>query len=288
MTDLRGFAQKTVTGRCREARSFLGWWKQRSGQVKVTLLTVADVDQYMKERAATLRRTGLSSMANALRNFLRWLHNSGHTERDLSAVLIGPSLYAFEGIPSALKWTDVERVLDALCHDRTPKGMRDYAIWMLLSRYGLRSGEIRALRLDDIDWDKEVVRIRHTKTGTTSYLPLLPEVGEAILRYLEKSRPTVSYREMFIRHIAPRRPFKRIYQVVRRRLDAACVVTSGRRGPHALRHARAVKLLSGKMSLKQIGDVLGHQHSSSTMIYLKLATDELRKIALDIPTEAGA
>jgi integrase len=252
------------------------------------MLTVADVDQYMKDRAATLRRTGLKSVANTLRSFLRWLHTSGQTERDLSAVLIGPSLYAFEGIPSALKWRDVERVLDTLRQDSTREGVRDYAIWMLLSRYGLRSREIRMLRLDDIDWNKEVIRIRHTKTGTTSYLPLLPEVGEAILRYLEKCRPKVSYREIFIRHIAPRQPCKRIYQVVRRRLDAVGVVTSGRRGPHALRHARAVKMLSARMSLKQIGDVLGHQHSSSTMIYLKLATDELRKIALDIPKEVGA
>jgi len=141
MTDLRGFAEKTVLGRCREARSFLGWWKRRSGQADVTTLTVADVDQYMKDRTATLRRTGLKSVANAVRSFLRWLHTSGQTERDLSAVLIGPSLYAFEGIPSALK---------------------------------------------------------------------------------------------------------------------------------------------------QIGDVLGHQHSNPTMIYLKLATDELRKIALDIPTEVRA
>lgn len=85
-------------------------------------------------------------MANALRNFLRWLHNSGQTARDLSAVLIGPSLYALEGIPSALKWRDVEKVLDTLRHDRTRKGIRDYAIWMLLSRYGLRSGEIGMLR----------------------------------------------------------------------------------------------------------------------------------------------
>jgi len=74
MTDLRGLAQKTVLGRCQEARNFLGWWEKRSGQAGVALLTVADVDQYMKERAATLRRTGLKSVANTLRSFLRWLH----------------------------------------------------------------------------------------------------------------------------------------------------------------------------------------------------------------------
>jgi len=203
-------------------------------------------------------------------------------------VLIGPSLYAFEGIPSALKWQDVEKVLAATRQDCTPTGIRDYAVWMLLSRYGLRSREIRTLRLDDINWDKETIRIHHTKTGATSYLPLLPEVGEAILAYLEKVRPRVSHREIFIRQIAPRRPFKTIYWVVRRRLDAAGVVTSGRRGSHALRHARAVKLLSAKVPLKQIGDVLGHQHSGSTMIYLKLATDGLRRIALDIPMEVTA
>src|SRR5260370_15271523 len=205
MTDVRGFAQITVLKRCNEARSFLGWLE--SGSVRgVALLTVADVDEYMKERAVTLRRTGLKCVANALRSFLRWLHSCGQTQRDLSAVLIGPSLYAFEGIPSALKWRDVETVLAATRQDCTPKGIRDHAIWMLLSRYGLRSRELRMLRLDDINWSKETIRIHHSKTGTTSYLPLLPEVGEAVLCYLEKVRTQLLHRKILIRHIAPPRP----------------------------------------------------------------------------------
>ena len=94
-------------------------------------------------------------------------------------------------------------------HKKTarPKGLRDYAILTLLSTYGVRAGEITALRLDDVDWRKEIVRIRHSKTGAISYLPLLPEVGEAVLKYLQDSRPKTHFREMFIRSKAPYRPF---------------------------------------------------------------------------------
>ncbi len=157
---------------------------------------------------------------------------------------------------------------------------------MLLSKYGIRAGEITALRLDDIDWHKEVIRVRHTKTGVVSYLPLLREVGDAILKYLQKARPKNSFREIFIRDRAPYRPFQNgrsLYSLIRNRVDVAGVVTSSKRGPHAFRHARAVSMLRAAVPLKEIGDVLGHRASSSTMTYLKLATEDLRTIAMEIP-----
>jgi integrase/recombinase XerD len=168
------------------------------------------------------------------------------------------------------------------------QGARDYAILMLLANYGIRAGEVTGLRLDDVDWRKEVIRIRHTKTGVTSYLPLLPEVGVAILRYLQKSRPKTSFREIFIRTRAPYRPFESgssLYTPMRRRIDAAGVPEGGKRGPHVFRHARAVSMIRASVSLKEIGDVLGHRASDSTLVYLKLATDDLRAIALEIPAE---
>jgi integrase/recombinase XerD len=172
--------------------------------------------------------------------------------------------------------------------DHTARGQRDYAILMLLARYGIRAGEVTRLRLDDVDWRKEVIRIRHTKTGVTSYLPLLPEVGEAILRYLQKSRPKTHFREIFLRTRAPYRPFESgssLYTPIRRRIDAAGVPEEGKRGPHAFRHARAVSMIRASASLKEIGDVLGHRASDSALVYLKLATDDLRAIALEIPAE---
>src|SRR5437016_4176904 len=162
----------------------------------------------MKDRAGSLRRRSLNGLATNLRSLLRWLHMTGQTTHDLSSTVIAPSLHGFEGIPSALRAQDVKKVLAVTRQDCRPKGIRDYAILILLSTYGMRAGEITALRLDDVDWRKEVIRIRHSKTCATSYLPLLPEVGEAMLKYLQKSRPKTSIREMFIRCHAPYRPFK--------------------------------------------------------------------------------
>jgi integrase/recombinase XerD len=120
---------------------------------------------------------------------------------------------------------------------------------------------------------------------------LAPEVGEAMLQYLQKSRPKTSLREIFIRCCAPHRPFKNgsgLYSLVRRRIDAAGVITTGKRGPHAFRHARAVSLLRARVPVKEIGDLLGHRSANSTLIYLKLATEDLRSVAMEIPTEVKA
>jgi integrase/recombinase XerD len=230
-------------------------------------------------------------MAVWIRVFLRWLHSTGRTNRDLSTVVIAPSLYSLESIPSALRAQDVDKVLTAVRHDDTAKGARDYAILMLLSKYGMRAGEIVALRLDDIDWRKQVIRVHHAKTGATSYLPLLLEVGNAILEYLQRARPQTSFRQIFIRNRAPYRPFPNgasLYSVVRKRLDRVGVVTAGRRGPHAFRHARAVSMLRARVPLKEIGDLLGHRSVISTLTYLKLAEEDLRAIALEIPVEVKA
>lgn len=291
MTDIRGLAAATVANRCAEMGRFFQWLGLRASSVGIAALTVADVDRYLKDRAVSWGRSSMSMVATSLRTFLRWLHSTGRTNRDLSTVVIGPSRYSFEGVPSALRSSDVEKVLDSAKRVGTAAGIRDYAILMLLSRYGMRSGEVAALRLDDIDWRKEVIRVQHAKTGATSYLPLLPQVGNAILKYLQKARPETSFRQIFIRNVAPYRPFLTrggLYTVVRKRLDAAGVVTSGKRGPHAFRHARAVNLLRAQVPLKEIGDVLGHRSVRSTMTYLKLAVDDLRAIALEVPVEVRA
>jgi site-specific recombinase XerD len=291
MTTLRGLAPQTVSHRHDEAARFLDWLGDRATKEGLALLTRFDVDGYMKYRARLLCRHSLKGVATKIRSFLQWLHMSKQSPRDLSSIVIAAPIYAFEGIPSALRAEDVKEVLAVTRRDCTPKGIRDYAILMLISKYGLRSGEITALRLDDLDWRKEVIRIRHSKTGATSYLPFLPEIGESMLKYLQRSRPKTSFREIFMRSRAPYRPFKggsSVYRLVRQRLEAASVITTGKRGPHAFRHARAVSMLRAAVSVKDIGDLLGHRSADSTLVYLKLATEDLRAVALEIPTAVKA
>jgi len=202
----------------------IGWQGERIACQCQFFSSLLEVDRYMKYRAESAGRRSLKDVTTKIRSFLRWLYMTERTSRDLSSTVIAPMLYAFESIPSALRSGDVEKILAATRQDCTPKGIRDYAILMLISKYGIRSGEIATLRLDDVDWHQEVIRIRHSKTGAISYLPLLPEVGEAVLKYLQDSRPKTSFREIFIRACAPYRPFRcgsSLYRLVRHRLEAA-------------------------------------------------------------------
>lgn len=291
MQDRRGLAVETCTGRCEEARRFLGWLGPRGTAVHVQQLRITDLDAYVISRAASLRRVSLKGAMASLRSFLRYLHATGSTPRDLSVAMVGPRVYADEAIPSALRSEDVRRVLAVARDDHSAIGRRDYAILMLLATYGLRAGEVTALRLDDLDWRHERLRIRHAKTGATSELPLLDDVGDALVQYLRYGRPGVTWREVFIRSRAPYRPFRSgssLYMPIRSRLKVAGIMPVGKKGPHTFRHARAVSLLRAAVPTKHIGDILGHRSAESTAVYLKLATDDLRTVGLEIPMEVTA
>lgn len=286
MAALCGRSPGTVLARCGEAERFLDWLGERATRQTLAGLSLLDVDTYMKDRARSLRRPSLRQAASNIRGFLRWLHSTEQTAQDLSTAVVSPPIYTFESIPSAVRAEDVKKVLAAAQEDRTPKGVRDYAILMLLSTYGLRAGEITGLRLEDVDWRRDVIHIRHKKTGAISDLPLLPAAGEALLRYLQESRPQTPFREVFIRCCAPYCPFKagsNLNRMVRRRLGAAGVITTGKYGLHAFRHGRAVSLLRAMVPVKEIGDLLGHRSAESTSVYLKLATEDLRAVAMEIP-----
>jgi len=163
MSDLRGLAAVTRTDRCAEAQRFLDWLEDRATQQGLLGLTLVPVDAYMMSRARSQRRSTLRLLATNVRSFLRYLNATGRTTGDLSTTIIGPTLYAFESIPSALRPEDIRAVVEKTREDRSKRGWRDYAMLMLLSHYGLRAGEITSLRLEDIDWRSDAVRIRHSK-----------------------------------------------------------------------------------------------------------------------------
>jgi site-specific recombinase XerD len=279
----RGLAKDSIRVLMWEGRYFLSWYTSHSPIDDLRALSVRDIDIYFEMRAAGLRRRSLKDVAERLRSLMRFLHRTDRMEVDLAPRIIGPRLWAYESIPSALSAEQITAVLTSTRKDRSPMGYRDYAILLLLSTYGLRDGEITRLRLEDIDWRAETIHIRHSKTGADSKLPLMAEVGEALLNYLRRGRPETDAREIFIRTRAPYTRLPSCYTEVRRRLDAAGVKPPGKRGPHSFRHARAVTLLRASVSRKVIGDLLGHRSEESTIPYLKLATEDLRAIALEIP-----
>lgn len=278
----RGLACSSVAALMWEARNFLAWLIDH-GADGLAGLSITDVDRYMDLRAPKLTRCSLKSVAERLRSLLRYLHTTGRVTMDLSGHVIAPMLYAYEGVPSILGRSQIVAVLESAKKDKTSAGLRDHAILQLLAVYGLRSGEIRHLRIEDIDWRTEALRVRHHKTRASTSLPLLEPVGEAVLSYLHSGRPVTDAREIFVRTRAPYRKLDKLYNVVRRRLRDAGVQPPGKCGPHIFRHARAVEMLRAAVPQKVIGDLLGHRSTGSTAPYLKLATGDLRAIALDVP-----
>ena len=175
--------------------------------------------------------------------------------------------------------------MSATRRDRTVAGLRDHAVLLLLAMYGLRAGEAVGLCLEDVEWREERLRIRQSKSGKESFLPLVGSVGEALLKYLQKGRPQAETRAVFLCLRAPYGPLRNssLHAVIGRRLRQAGIAVRGRHGSHAFRYARAGSLLNAKVPLKSIGDLLGHRSATSTGIYLRLATDDLRAISLDLP-----
>lgn len=281
----RGLAEASINALMWEARYFCSWYMGRAKSVSFMSLTITDTDAYFAMRAPGLRRKSVKDVAERLRSFLRHLYRTGETAVNLALQTISPSLYAYEAIPSTLSLDQIATILESAVKDHSPMGLRDYAILQLLATYGLRAGEIRHLKLNDVDWRAEHLRIRHSKTGAHSLLPLMESVGEALINYLRQSRPKTDAREIFLRTRAPYRPMSGagVYSAVRRRIEGAGVRPDGKRGPHIFRHSRAVSLLRASVPRKIIGDVLGHRCMDATIPYLKLATDDLRAIALDIP-----
>jgi len=284
--DIHGFSKPTLLKNGDAAERFLDWLGDRANSNTLGSLSVSDIDAYLAWRMPGLRRATRRGVCQCLRSFLRYLHAEGWICRDLSVAVTGPPLYAFAEIPRAFTGKQIQKILDATRRDKSPTGIRDYAILMLLATYGIRAGEIVRLRLEDIDWPGDRLRIRQSKTGIESHLPLVPPVGQAILDYLHHSRPITNRREVFLRIRAPEGPLSRgasLVSMIGRRLKQAGIETNGRRGTHAFRFARAISLLHAAVPVKSIGDLLGHQSEESTGIYLRVAEDDLRAVSLEVP-----
>lgn len=286
LVDIHGLAPETGVSLGRAARVFLHWLGDEASREPLSRLGVSGIDAFLSWRMQGLRRATRQRVSNSLRSFLRYLHAEGVLPKDLSAGVAGPTLYKLEEIPRGFTQEQVKALLDTTRRDKTPCGLRDHAILMLLATYGMRAGEVVRLRLDDIDWRGEKFRVRQSKTGNELVLPLLPNVGEALLKYLRGSRPKTGIREVFLRVRAPLGAFKRgssLHVIVQDRLRKAGIEVQGRHGPHAFRFARAGSLLRAGVALKPIGDLLGHRSAQSTEIYLRLATEDLRAISIDVP-----
>lgn len=281
MREVRGLCLSTRENRVAEGMRFMTSFRIED---YAHAISVSRIDAYVTSRAASRRtRRSLKGAIVDLRCFLRYLSISGRIKNDFSGEILVPMCYKLDELPRELHAEHVDKVLRTTRADRSATGRRDYAILMLLATYGLRAGEVLSLRLEDIDWKKDVLRVRRGKSGNYAELPLRSDAGNAILAYLRHGRPKTSDRQVFVRAVAPYTGLAALTTQIRERLAVVGAISPGRRGPHAFRHARAASLLRRGATIKEIGDVLGHRAPESTAVYLRLAIDDLRTVALDIP-----
>jgi integrase len=253
-------------------------WSERTG-LDLSALQPSDIDRYfISEGTGRWSRVSVASIAVALRSFLRFAATQGTCDPRLAETIRRPRIYEDESLPYAPDWSDVQRMLAVAATDR-PKDIRDRAILMLLAIYGLRRGEVASLRLDQIDWSGRVIRVSRSKRRQAQIYPLLPSVAEALACYIDLVRPQTPFAEVFIRRQAPWRPITpgAIYDVVNHRFIALGIQVA-HQGPHALRHACAARLVAERLTLKEIGDHLGHRSPSSTRIYAKVDLISLREV----------
>ena len=275
----RGLSEETICNRCRAADEFFDWLA--ANDIALGSVKSSDIDSAIAAKNACGRcaRASINVYARSPRAFFRFAEDRCWCTPDMAATIMPPRIYPNETVPAGPSREDFLRLLATTEGDR-PADKRDRAILMLFAAYGLRSGEVRGLQLDDLDWENETLRVRRSKPGRTHLYPLARGVGQAILRYILEVRPSRLERTLFFTLTAPTRPLSRggMGSIVRNRLRRIGIV-AGRRGPHALRHATAQHLLDQGMSMKVIGDFLGHRDPSSTAVYAKVSLNALREVA---------
>ena len=279
----RGLKERSIKIYTKCVDKFLYFIGCRKDKSSMPAFKITDVDQFMQLKLAHLARKTKSTHAGILRSFVQFMYQSGELPQDISHLILAPKIYKLESLPYVLKWDEVKKILDGV--DRsTKKGLRGYAILMLLATNGVRAEEVARLRFEDIDWRKETIHITRRKAGQDLLLPLMPQVGKALIDYLKRGRPVTSYREIFVLDRAPWTPVSRsLVSLVAKRYIQLAGLNFPRCGSHLFRYTFATHLNNRGVPPKQIGDLLGQSDPDSVRIYTKTATDKLKGIALEVP-----
>jgi len=285
----RGYSRATIETNIRKVQLLI-LSLAAQGVASSSDITIRHIETYLK----TLENKAVKYVGIFLyvfRNFFSFLYERGYIADNLAPKLPKVRNIRNSSIPYVWSKDDIRKLLCAI--DRAdPKGKRDYAILLLAIRLGLRMGDIRSLNKSSIDWNRKTINLKMMKTGQPIELPLLKDIGWAIIDYLQNGRPTTNSERLFVRHRAPFNAFgssggfgKELHRYI---LKAGLNVPEGQRcGMHSLRSTLAGNMLEIKSPLPIISEVLGHQSVNTTSIYLKIDVEGLRKCALD-PEEVFA
>jgi len=227
----------------------------------------------------------IAAILTTLRVFLRFLYLNRYTEKNLSLSVPKQNRYYYPSIPSTWEPAEVKRMLDTI-DQGSPVGKRDYAILLLVANLGIRAGDIKALKLSDLDWTAKTITITQEKTKVEVTYPILHNVGWALIDYLQNARPVCESPYLFVRLHAPYEAFgenANLHNIITKytRLAGITIPRGKRHGLHSLRHSLASTLLEQGTSLAVISEILGHVDSKSTSVYLHTDLNGLKACALD-------
>jgi len=283
-TEALGLRPATMRGRRSHATAFLLYLASRT-VADVRSIGAETVSGFVTSLCHLTPRT-LATVVSDLRSFLRYLAMEGMVSAALVERLPRIRVRHDDHIPDVWRAEEVGALLAAI--DRgSPVGKRDYAIVLLAARLGMRVGDIRDLRLEDLRWDEARLERLQAKTGVPVVLPLTEEIGAALIAYLREGRPPTTRREVFVRHLAPFEPFgpnDNLHHIVTtyRQRAGIKLPKKSHKGLHSLRHTVATRLLEAGVALETIAGVLGHRSPDSTRLYTKVDLAALRSAALDL------
>lgn len=275
-------SKDSVKAYCRIVESFLNFLKR----CKISCIadtTQEDIKNFINNISESHPK-GMHVVLPVLRSFLRFVIEQNS--------IMQPLLWAVPqnvGRQSTLISTLTEqelKELDSFIHQEGPTPKRNYAIFLIASRMGLRKSDIAGLKLCDIDWRHNMIKVVQQKTSQELAIPLVVDVGNALADYILNERPDIPNHYVFLRYLAP---FERISsaacsEVIRLAMKNCCIHEEKgmSQGIHCLRHTVAQKMLSESVPLPVISSILGHKDKNSTKIYLSVDTKTLRFCALDL------
>ncbi|CAG1019413.1 Tyrosine recombinase XerD [Burkholderiaceae bacterium] len=248
-------------------------------------MRLPDIDAFLIQCAHGYSRATTADVASTVRSFARFLLASGRIGVDLADAVISPVQPKFERPRRAWPWEDVQRLLRAV-DTSTARGLRDHALLLMMSTYGLGAGEAIRLQLHDIDWNVGTLRMTRPKTGVSYVLPLLPAVGKVLARYLRHGRPaSTPTRHVFVQAKVPFGALtasSAVRHILVKHAKAAGI-QAAYLGSHVLRHSNAARQIDVGTQARVLTELLGHRDSQSLSAYVRIATQSLRDVSLPVP-----
>jgi site-specific recombinase XerD len=281
-----GYAVSTQKSYIRTAENFLSYIESRD--ILLETLVAGHLTDFVKTLLGYSYKM-VEFVLCGTRAFLRFSYSKKAVSADFSLALPNIQSRKQTRIPSVWDKDDMMKLLDAI--DRgNPSGKRDYAIILLVARLGLRCIDAKHLKFSDLNWNENYFELSQSKTGRPVRLPILKDVGWAIIDYIRNGRPTSDSPYIFLRHLAPVEPFSdedHLHQIIVKYMRLAKLPISGKKkiGMHSLRHTLATMLMENHTPIEDIAGILGQQSTESTPIYLKSSLELLRECALDPEVE---